>query len=147
MDDTIKWSDTTNREKTRLILEHIMKWTYFQRWEDYAGEKHWRIASQQTAITYPVAFWNDQTNQWSVFHQEEQDARPFDPLHSLDAAWLVVERVTRPPQSREEAVQGANTQFMLWWIHVDLWACTREAAANEICLAALKACGVEVENG
>jgi hypothetical protein len=64
---------------------------------------------------------------------------------SMDAAWLVVERLTRPPQSPEEEVRAANTRFALWWEMATLWAFSRDEAASEICMAALRAVGVEVD--
>lgn len=63
---------------------------------------------------------------------------------SMDDAWLVVERVTRPPQSREEALHFNATQFMFWWKQAELWACSSTEAANEICMAALRALGYEL---
>lgn len=117
MNDTIKWSTLIPAERAALIAEKIFGYRVIE------DEYNWYM--DRGDGTRPT-----ELPRYSI---------------SLDAAWLVVEHVTRLPQSREEAVQGANTQFMLWWTHVDLWACTREAAASEICLAALRACGIEVE--
>src|SRR5579859_3925275 len=64
---------------------------------------------------------------------------------SMDAAWLVVERITQPPQSPSEAMQAANTRFALWWEMATLWAYSKEDAAAEICIAALRAAGIELD--
>jgi hypothetical protein len=66
---------------------------------------------------------------------------------SLDDTWQLVERVTQPPQSQEEALLFRSTRFMFWFEKANLWAYTREAAANALCVAALRACGMEVEYG
>jgi hypothetical protein len=60
---------------------------------------------------------------------------------SISDAWKVVERITSPPQTMEEAHQAANTKFMFWWQTKgqDLWCFSAEEAAEAICLAALKA--------
>ncbi|HLZ63091.1 MAG TPA: hypothetical protein VKR06_39675 [Ktedonosporobacter sp.] len=64
---------------------------------------------------------------------------------NMDAAWLVVEQITQPPHSAEEAMQAANTRFALWWEMATLWAYSREDAAAEICIAALRAAGIELD--
>lgn len=62
----------------------------------------------------------------------------------IGAAWLVVERVTRIPESDEEAARAANTRFALWFERTSLWAMTAREAAHAICMGALEAVGVSL---
>jgi len=64
-----------------------------------------------------------------------------EPLHystDIAAAWLVVERITEPPRTVEEAGRAANTQFCYWWRNADLCVHTASEAAALICRAALR---------
>lgn len=65
------------------------------------------------------------------------------PAFSTDiaAAWRVVERITRVPQSQEEAERAANTKFGYWFEGAHLWAYSSAEAAHAICIAALVAIG------
>ncbi len=49
----------------------------------------------------------------------------------IAAAWTVLEKVTEP------RADGANSRFMYWFTHSDLWAMSASEAAEAICLAAL----------
>ena len=60
----------------------------------------------------------------------------------IAAAWQVVERITQPPLTAEEAERAANTRFGFWWDEANLWAYSAPEAALLICRAALKAAGV-----
>lgn len=57
-------------------------------------------------------------------------------------AWLVVERVTRIPQSLAEAERAANTRFAYWFERTPLWSMSASEASLAICRAALAAYGV-----
>lgn len=71
------------------------------------------------------------------------------PAYSRDIrlAWAVVERIQRPPQTAEEAAQGARWRFAQWWRAVNLWAFPAEDAAFAICREALLAWGVAPADG
>lgn len=66
---------------------------------------------------------------------------------SMDAAWLVIEHITKPPTTLAESERAAGTRFMFWFnLHqADLWADTAQDAASAICLAILKSVGVDIE--
>lgn len=85
-------------------------------------------------------YWHEQSLGWRY----ASGADYFDPLYNLNDTWLVVERVTRLPQSLEEAAQAANVRFGSWWDKAHLWASTAEEAASEICVNALRAAGIKV---
>ena len=57
----------------------------------------------------------------------------------IAAAWLVVEKITAPPKTIEEARRAANTTFGYWFNDANLWACSAREAAEAICRAALLA--------
>lgn len=63
----------------------------------------------------------------------------FSPSERIEDAWVVVEQITRVPQSRAEAERMANTRFGLWWDRAALWAYSEREAAEAICAAALAA--------
>lgn len=117
MNDTIKWSTLIPAERAALIAEKIFGYRVIE------DEYNWYM--DRGDGTRPT-----ELPRYSI---------------SLDAAWQVVERVTRPPQSREEALCWGGPQFALWFEQTTLWSLSREEAANELCKIALRACGVEVE--
>lgn len=56
----------------------------------------------------------------------------------IAAAWLVVQEITRPPNTIAESERAANTRFAAWWgFKARLWAETPEDAARRICEAAV----------
>ena len=63
--------------------------------------------------------------------------RPVPYSTDISAAWQVVERITEPPKTEEEANQIANTKFALIWEDLNLWAFSAKEAATAICRAAL----------
>lgn len=68
----------------------------------------------------------------------------FDPYHRIDHAWMVVERISEPPRTAEQARAAHNTKFMLWWNNNNLWTYTAPEVARAICEAVLEICEVEV---
>lgn len=146
MSNTIRWSDTTDKEKTRLILEHVLG--YFIMPDSTFKYGRFEMPSRQdipAGFHWPIAFWNSDVDWWQT-RDIATDPVFFDPLRDLNDAWQLVERVTQPPQSQEEAQQFRSTRFMFWFEKANLWACTREEAATALCVAALRACGMEVED-
>jgi hypothetical protein len=108
------------REMDALVAVHVMGWQFEQRPPDvYMG-------------------YIDPRGSFRL--SEEIPAYSTD----INRAWLVVERITRPPETPEEAHRAANTRFGFWWGEANLWAYTSQEAAHAICLAALRANGVEL---
>lgn len=64
---------------------------------------------------------------------------------SIDAAWQVVERVTRPIHTQEELIRAAKTDFTHWFDSACLWVCTASEAAELICINALRVTGEVIE--
>jgi hypothetical protein len=148
MSDTIKWSATSDREKTRLILDHVLG--YFIVPDQYVEYGKLNLPRGRTLLAehpdfhWPLAFWNSSVDWWQA-RDIHTDPVSFDPLRDLNDTWLVIEHIMRLPQSRDEALEWCGPQFALWMEKTQLWACTKEQAANEIGKIALQACGVEVE--
>lgn len=63
---------------------------------------------------------------------------------SMDAAWKIVERMTRMPQTQQESREALYTRFMLWWEKANLWACSAQEVAHEITVYALHLKGIDV---
>lgn len=75
------------------------------------------------------------------FGDSKTHKQPLVPVYTTDmnAAWLVVKRITQPP-TKPLGIHAPNVTFAYWWSHdVDLWAMSREGAAEAICRAAYKA--------
>lgn len=125
MSETIKWSELTPMQRDDLIHEKVFG--------------HQRQTATHTSRTRAGDSFSYSVTSW-------QTGGPDTPRYtrSMDAAWLVIEHVMRLPQSRDEALEWCGPQFALWMEKTQLWACTKEQAANEICKIALQACGVEV---
>ena len=87
----MKFDEMTEREQTELLVRHIMKWVYFPIW-DVMYTARWALEHDEP-ISYPYAFWNGQRDGICVFYAPDEHARSFDPLHDLNDAWLVVERI------------------------------------------------------
>lgn len=65
----------------------------------------------------------------------------FRPSTDIAAAWEVAEKVVERPRNLAEGERVL--QFARWWRDTPLWDMHASEAAHAICLAALKACGVD----
>ena len=140
----------TSREKIEHIVQDIMGWTYFPTW-DLAHTARWAL--EHDPITYPYAFWNDQREGVSVFYRDMEDARPFNPLESIDDAWQVIQSLQDVDHltlwARKDASGHASCSLALRTPHgehifirdID---CHAETMPEAICLAALKSVGVDI---
>ena len=63
----------------------------------------------------------------------------WNPSSNLALAWYVLEHVTSPPTTVEDAKRAANTRIALWFDKASLWAMTSEEAALALCQAMLEA--------
>lgn len=141
----MKWATVSDREKTRLILEHILKWTYFTDFDTYHSAL-WQTG-EWVSVGNPVAFWSEDRDQWSVQYQDHEDGEIFDPLHSMDTACML-------PES--PAFFGANTEIVC--VPMAYWRCSIDfhqrgvyfhgyaaKPAEAICIAFLRAVGIDIE--
>ena len=119
-----------------MIIKDIIGWPYYETWETFH--------KQAPKDIYPVAFWQIQPynhSRWSVFHKPERNAVTFDPLHSLNDAWLITERydvidLLRIKKSNNYRVQLCKGNQAA--------SATAPTAQDAICIAALRLAGFEV---
>lgn len=90
-EQTTNWSELLPRDKIRLIIEDVMGWTCFMSWDGFQAALH--HGGERQALNYPVATWNTHLGyeRWTVIQRDGESAATFDPLDSLDDAWLVAE--------------------------------------------------------
>ncbi len=140
----MSWDETTDKNKTGLVLEHVMGYfvlgSIAQGWRtpDLRGYKadrfHW-----------PIAFWNSDGQCWMT-RDIATDPVPFDPLHDMNDAWHVIRRMNNPTPDYDvyarfidvlEKIVGSNMFF-------DLFYCDKDGdhlTPERICKAALEAVG------
>lgn len=104
------------RELDALIAEHVMG-LHFDTDPEHPQDKIWMDANGGYVC-----------NAQMYYHQFSQDIRD---------AWRVVEKITAPPATYEEAERMSNTKFCNWFDHANLWALSASEAAFAICQAAL----------
>lgn len=146
--EPINWREMSDKDKIRLIIERIMQWKYFESSADYS-DALWRTG-ERVSVGYPVAVWSEHYGRCAVFHCDDVDAVPFDPLHSLDAAWQIVEKMKATNWGLFCIdLDGAITRHK-WDLSADnpyvTWFETFLASLNTeaICIAALRTVGLEV---
>ncbi len=139
----MRWDEMTPREKTERIVQDVMRWTYFPTW-DLAHTAKWALEHDEPII-YPYAFWNDQTEGISVFYRDYADARPFNPLESMDAAWQIVEKLMSSEIFYLQTRSSDAGRFYTAELYGGHSHCSHTSALSmpdAICVAALCACGV-----
>lgn len=140
MSETIQWAELEPREKVRLIIEKVMGWRLYDTFDEYHAAL-WAMG-KYVEIGYPVAFWTDRWNRWSVFYRDEEDAADFNPLEDMSSAWQIVDLCSGIELSMYS--KGSQWHCKLW--HKEQAAIAHANTPQEaICIAALRACGVEVE--
>jgi hypothetical protein len=151
MSKPINWSTLPDKDKVQLVIEHIMGWTCFQRWEDTADDERWRIVSKRMDTTNPVAFWIEESQQWSISYQD-LTAKVFDPLLDMNDAWQVLKYTAFSSRS------GKSNLALL--VHEVFMTSTEEPhdidpfftlgivnawTPSFLCIASLRAVGLQVE--
>ena len=134
MSTTINWKTTPDKEKIRLIIEHVMQWVYYETWITFHKPRK---------DIYPVAFRENQPyghSCWSVLYEPGQDARVFDPLHRMDDAWLIVDCFDVIDLLR---IEKSSYRVNLCKGNLSAQG-VAETAQEAICLAALKAVGCTI---
>jgi hypothetical protein len=153
VEQIVKWSEISEREKVRLILEHVLGWTLFADFDAYHAAL-WKTG-EYVSVSYPVAFWVEERECWSVRHQDHEDGEVFDPLYSMDDAWAVLLQIATLYSEQDEYVNETFARFVddllpnsggeIW----TAWKCMANEVAKwtpeRICFAALSAIGVEIE--
>ncbi len=134
MSETIKWSTLTAEERNHLVATKVMGWTQ--------GICDGEILEQGNSCDGWYCAKCGYCSCWGDDFEHEQIPLCYSQCMSL--AWKIVERITRPP-TKPLGIHAPNVRFAKWWHHADLWAMSEQEAAESICIAALRVCGVEVE--
>ncbi len=102
------WEEIIDDEwKIRHIMEDVMGWECFASWESYLwkyGAQEWELGAGKSYTTpTSVAFYH--YYEWRVFSADHEDLRrPFDPLHTMTDAWLVLQKVASFPDDPFESL-------------------------------------------
>jgi hypothetical protein len=131
MPEPRRWSEMSERERDAYIAEKIfghrtvLNTQNLAITEDKDGDIH---------MHYP------RTGYLLADQPSDERGHPLVPHYttSMDAAWLVVEHLTKLPITIEEPLHSAGPRFAVWFDRACLWANTAQEAAGLICLTALK---------
>ncbi len=114
---TQNWEDIIDDElKIRHIMEDVLGWECFGSWKSYLrkyGAQEWELGAGKSYATHtPVAFYSGW--EWRVFSADHEDLRrPFDPLHTMTDAWLVLQKIASFPDEHEGARDVKQSFFNL----------------------------------
>lgn len=81
------YDDMSDKDKIKSIITNIMEWLAFDSSDEYYS-KLWETG-KLVPTSCPVAFLD--YDGWCVRYDAVNEIHPFDPLHNLDDAWLIVE--------------------------------------------------------
>jgi hypothetical protein len=134
MSETVKWSALTAEERDHLVAEKVLEW------------KQGICDGEMGELPCSPDGWFCQKCGYSGCWGDDYEHEEIPPRYtqSMSTAWKVVEHITQPP-TKPLGINAPNVRFAQWWAHADLWAMSEREAANAICLAVLRVCGVEVE--
>lgn len=147
------WEEMSDMFKIKFLMQQVLGWECFDSWDSYRrvyGKQEYELGAGKSyttpthaAFCYPSIYYIPQKSQWykaewRVFTPDHEGLEPFDPLHSLDDAWIIVNHITRPP-TKPMGINAPIVFFGNWWTHSDVWAMNKEEAASAICLAVFNA--------
>jgi hypothetical protein len=155
MSEPIKWKQLSDKDKGKLVLEHVLGYFILPDGSHKDGDLIKRGLGAPAGYHDPVAFWDEWLGCYQI-RDVATDPSPFDPLHSLDDAWVIVKEMNKPidgPLTRYDrygAFIDALEKIVGSTMFFDLFYCDpnsddQHLTPERICLAALIACGIEVE--
>ena len=126
----------TNRELDALVAEKVMGWRLLQWIDEVAEDETWQ---------------NDDGWYWDGRGGDYQ-AYEWEPTTNISDAWLVVEKLINNDKrdTVEVSIMVDGTGALVNFYRESGDACPQvsaDTAPKAICLAALKAVGMEAENG
>lgn len=87
----MKWSEMDDKERVRFILRHVMGCFVLE-----TTATGWRTPDlgekKPDGFHWPIAFWNTDCDGWMT-RDVATDPTPFNPLHDMNDAWLLLQRV------------------------------------------------------
>lgn len=169
--EPVKWSELSDKDKVKLILEHILP--YCNVGDDLVVEgDEIRVIEGNEIRTppgegerfanYAIAAWDESIQLWRIRWSANKPTEIFDPLHSMTDAWVVYFHAVskyshlsdswKPEESQPfrrfaEILLGDNN-----YIYDDelypgrrLFEIVAQWDEIKICKAALAACGIKTE--
>lgn len=145
MNDIIKWSELTSDQRDGLMTEKVFRWQWIPagRYGPHVKEgTNWLLPENGLS-----GIKSDLSAGWITIAEDRLIPRNWIPHYttSLDAAWLIVEKMKEDGRN--------NGLFVQWQYHLaylygrpSYRDTLYDLNAESICIAALKACGVEVEH-
>lgn len=126
MAQSINWKDLTTEQKDRLIAEKIMGWEP----QECDGSISW-----DHGIWRCLECGKDGTR-----HEETTHNTPTPHYTtSLDDAWMLIEHII-------DQLSDATVKLAQWEEReMCFWCMRKDELCNEICIAALRAVGIEVQ--
>ncbi len=124
-DNVIDWQTTSDKDKIRLLMTDVLRWPCYESWSEYR---------QRPDKDKPAAIWEDQGGghrYWAVFSQ------PFNPLRRIEDAWQIVLHLRTVDQDVVKNFANALAYSLLDFL--------RLGSAEDICKAALKAVGYQIQ--
>ncbi len=125
----ISWQTTNDKEKTRMMIQHVMQWNATEDWSNLQS--------------FPVAMWDEADQIWYVQHDRGYPPKPFGPLYDLNDAWLIVKRFTVGVEL--SYTPGRDCCCKIQTVIGEPVYGIAETAPEAICIAALRAAGFEVK--
>jgi hypothetical protein len=91
MSECMKWSELSDKDKVKLILEHIMPYDVG---DDIIINEHHEVTYRDRgigarAINWPAAAYDETTECWKIRDHSTKPSTFFDPLHDMGDAWVV----------------------------------------------------------
>lgn len=162
MSEPIKWAETSDKEKVRLIIEHVFHF-YIMPDSVFVRGRLVMPRERLDGFHWPIAFWNSDGDCWQL-KDVADDGCLFDPLRDLDDAMQIVEeinagnftleRVITPPIERQVSYARYSEKPCFYEAAFYLgenWTQTKQTYHHQadtpheaICIAALRVRGIEV---
>jgi hypothetical protein len=151
MSEAINWGEMSDKEKVGLIIRHVMG--YFLLPDSVYVDGRLKMPRGKQApvgFHWPIAFWNSDIELWETKDiADNLGSIFFDPLHNLNDAWQIVEKLYDHYEIRL-FMEKDNVQRYC----VEVWYRDRDklagfgfvdsSMAEAVCIAALRAIGCEV---
>lgn len=150
MTEAIKWQELADKDKVKLILQHIFGCFIYedeQRHEEIRG-----IDAHNAGFHYPHAYWDQGVERWCV-EGVSSEPEMFEPLHNMNDAWKVVEKMKEGRWSLfcytlDDVLTRHQRDWddSTWRRYVTWFECfMKRLNAESVCIAALLACGVKID--
>jgi hypothetical protein len=143
----MKWAELTDKDKARLILQHVIP---HDMGENVRFVFNQIEVSRGKPVNWPVAAWDEGAGCWWTRDIGSNWDTAFDPLHNWNDAWQVVRMMNNPTPDYQHYARfiDALEEIVGSTLFFDLFYCDKDGdhlTPERICIAALKAVGVEIE--